>query len=87
MLLEGENMTAKWYKYVLQWYFIPFYKRMRAKYGDEVVMQEDNALWHTTKIIIKYLKNKKVKRMKWPPQSPNLNPFENLWKHIKDIIS
>jgi hypothetical protein len=44
MLLEGENMTAKRYKYVLQWLFIPFYERMRAKYSNEVVMQEDNAL-------------------------------------------
>jgi len=25
--------------------------------------------------------------MKWPPQSPNLNPIKNLWKYIKDIIS
>jgi hypothetical protein len=44
MLLEGENMTAKQYKYILQRLFIPFYKRIRAKYSDEVVMQEDNAL-------------------------------------------
>jgi hypothetical protein len=43
MLPEGENMTAKQYKYVLQQLFIPFYERIRAKYGDEVVMQEDNA--------------------------------------------
>jgi transposase len=44
MLLEGEHMTARRYKYVLQKLFIPFYKEMRRKYGDEVVMQEDNAL-------------------------------------------
>jgi sulfate adenylyltransferase subunit 1 (EFTu-like GTPase family) len=67
MLLERENITAKRYKYVLQQLFIPFYKRMRAKYGDEVVMQEDNAPWHTTKIITKYLENRKVRQMKWPP--------------------
>ena len=50
-------------------------------------MQEDNAPWHTAKIITKYLANKKVKRINWPPQSPDLNPIENLWKYIKDIIS
>jgi hypothetical protein len=64
---KGENMTAKRYKYVLQRLFIPFYERMRAKYGDEVVMQEDNALWHTAKIITRYLKNKKIRWMNWPP--------------------
>jgi len=58
MLLEGENITAKQYKWVLQRLFIPFYERIRRKYRDKVVMQGDNAPWHTAKIITKYLENK-----------------------------
>ena len=78
MLPEGENMTAKRYKWVLQRLFIPFYKRMVKKYGSDVVMQEDNAPWHTATIIGKYLANKGIKRIKWPPQSLDLNPIKNL---------
>ena len=43
ILPEGENIIAKRYKYMLQTLFIPFYKRMRRKYKDEVIIQEDNA--------------------------------------------
>ena len=60
ILPAGQNMNATRYKYVLQRLFILFYERMQAKHGNSVVMQEDNALWHTTKIITKYLANKNV---------------------------
>jgi transposase len=40
---KGGTMTAKRYLQTLKKYFIPFYKRMRRKYGCRVVMQEDNA--------------------------------------------
>jgi hypothetical protein len=38
MLPEGEHITAKQYKYVLQRLFILFYDKMRRKYSNEVVM-------------------------------------------------
>ena len=87
MLPEGEHIIAKQYKYILQKLFIPFYNKIRRKYSNEVVMQEYNAPQHTAKVITKYLANKKVNKMNWPLQSPDLNPIKNLWKYIKDIIS
>jgi hypothetical protein len=66
ILPEGENIIAKRYKYMLQTLFIPFYKRMRRKYKDEVIIQEDNVSWYRIGIVERYLTNKGVKRMKWP---------------------
>jgi transposase len=83
---KGGRMTAKRYLETVKKYFLPFYKRMVRKYGPEVVMQEDNASWHTAKIVRAYLNKQKVKRLQWPPQSPDLSPIENLWKQIKVII-
>jgi hypothetical protein len=51
---DGENMTAKRYHWVLKTLFVPFYNKMGAKYRDKVVMQQDNATWHTAKIIKNY---------------------------------
>ena len=51
---------------------------MVKKYRSDVVMQKDNTPWHTAMIIRKYLANKGIKRIKWPPQSLDLNPIENL---------
>jgi len=48
-------MTAKRYLATVKKYFVPFYQQMVRKYGPDVVMQEDNAPWHTAKIVQNYL--------------------------------
>ena len=84
---KGGTMTAKEYMKTLKDHFIPFYRRMRRKYGPEVVMQEDNAPWHKANIVRDFLRSKRVKFCQWPPQSPDLSPIENLWNRIKNIIA
>src|SRR5664279_753121 len=73
ILPEGESMIAKWYKYVLQTYMVPFYNRMKAQHGEEVAFMEDNALWHTAKKVQKYLLSKGINRMPQPPQLLDFN--------------
>lgn len=78
VLLVGEKMTAKRYYWVLKTHFYLFYNRMRIKYGKEVIMQEDNAPWHTAEIITKYLANKKANRMLHLLNSLDFNFIENV---------
>ena len=88
ILPKGAKMNQTRYtEEVLKPHFVPFYLRMRRKYGTEVVMQEDGARYHFAKIPTAYKDLYKVKRLSWPPQSPDLSPIENLWKQLKDAIS
>ena len=55
IIKKGGQMTVKCYLETLKEHFIPFYRRMVEKYGPGVVMQEDNAPWHTAKVVRKYI--------------------------------
>ena len=54
--------------------------------GEEWMLQHDNAPYHTARIIKMGLENYNVQVMMWPPNSPDLNPIENIFGYLKGQV-
>ena len=57
----------------------------KLKLGRKWVFQMDDPK-HTSKLVAKWLKNNKDKKLEWPSQCHDLNPIKNVWAELKKCV-
>ena len=51
------------------------------------IFMQDGAPCHRSKVVKEFLMKNRVKVLDWPGNSPDLNPIENLWSQMKDLVA
>jgi hypothetical protein len=52
----------------------------------ELIFMQDNARPHTSPVVTDYYHENNVQMLDWPPQSPDLNPIEQVWGIMKQKL-
>ena len=51
-----------------------------------IIFQQDNASCHKSKKVLDHFQNNQIALLYWPPNSPDLNPIENVWNFLEKQI-
>ena len=81
-----ENLTGKLYRTILRTKLLPSMQRL---YGEtRWILVQDNDPKHTSNLVSNFIRDNNIQvQQRWPANSPDMNPIENIWAIMKSQIS
>lgn len=79
-----ENLTGELYRDILNTHLR---QSAAACVPARWVFQDDNDPKHRSRVAKQWLATHKIRRLDWPPNSPDANPIENVWRPLKDNVA
>jgi transposase len=83
LVLIKNTMDAEAYQQFLEEDLLP---AAEEQYGSDFNLLHDRATPHSAKTTTAYLNSKESRHELLPPKSPDLNPIEMMWSHLKSFV-